>query len=162
MVAMNVDGSSRVSSEVTEDIGVGKKGWSTATTLHIKAQSDLEDTMNDAEGQDEERRRLLANVDGTDVEERPSTSPSSKPAQRTLLASLFAVALLLLSGIVYFTTHTPTARPGTNDLLSNGTHEFKRTIILVSIDGLRWDACSCWSTAHDLMHHIERTTLIEG
>ena len=26
--------------------------------------------MNDAEGQDEERRRLLANVDGTDVEER--------------------------------------------------------------------------------------------
>ncbi|KIM54455.1 hypothetical protein SCLCIDRAFT_31067 [Scleroderma citrinum Foug A] len=104
--------------------------------------------MNDAEGQDEERRRLLANVDGTDVEECPSTSPSSKPAQRTLLASLFAVALLLLSGIVYFTTHTPTARPGTNDLLSNGTHEFKRTIILVSIDGLRADYLDRGLTPH--------------
>jgi len=113
--------------------------------------------MNGAEGQVEERRHLLANVDGADVEERPSTSPSPNPTQGTLLASLLAVVLLLLGGIVYFAIHIPTTRPGT-DLLSNGTHEFKRTVILVSIDGLRWDACCCWFTAHDLLHHTERTT----
>ena len=92
--------------------------------------------MNGATGQDEERRRLLANVDSNEVEEQPTGSPSPKRTEWSLFTSLAVVVLLILSGIVYFATHT--SRPDTQKaLLSNGTHEFKRTVILVSIDGLR-------------------------
>lgn len=34
-----------------------------------------------------------------------------------------------------------------SQLRSNGTHDFKRTVVMVSIDGLRWVVCSCRSSS---------------
>ncbi|KAL4081232.1 alkaline-phosphatase-like protein [Scleroderma citrinum] len=95
---------------------------------------------------DEERRRLLANVDGGDADEQSS---ASKFTRWKPLASLSAMLLLLLGGTVYFAAHVSVSRPDTGkELLSNGTHEFKRTVILVSIDGLRADYLDRGLTPH--------------
>ncbi|KAF9242638.1 alkaline-phosphatase-like protein [Melanogaster broomeanus] len=106
---------------------------------------------------DEERRALLSNVDG-DVEVHPkllnstSSPPSSKsPLTRNwkLLASLSALVLLGLGGAAYFrmcVSHKPARQRG--ELFSNGTHEYKRTVVLISIDGLRADYLDRGLTPH--------------
>ncbi|KIJ64399.1 hypothetical protein HYDPIDRAFT_28347 [Hydnomerulius pinastri MD-312] len=112
---------------------------------------------NDKAHNDEETRGLLSNVDG-DVEDTASSPPapssapsecSSKPRLK-LLASLSALVFLVLAGgAAYVLTRapqTPTKQRG--ELLSNGTHEFKRTAILISIDGLRADYLDRGLTPH--------------
>ncbi|KAF9220905.1 Phosphodiest-domain-containing protein [Gyrodon lividus] len=106
---------------------------------------------------DEERRELLANVDG-DVDVHPelpqSTSPSAsskRPLTRNwkLLAPLCGLVLLAVGGVAYLgmcASQKPARQQG--GLFSNGTHEFKRTVILISIDGLRADYLDRGLTPH--------------
>lgn len=64
------------------------------------------------------------------------TTPSKFSTWKTL-ASLSALVLLFVGGAAYFSART--SQQPTRDIarFSNGTHEFKRTVILISIDGLR-------------------------
>ncbi|KAF8843353.1 Phosphodiest-domain-containing protein [Paxillus ammoniavirescens] len=106
---------------------------------------------------DEERRGLLSNVDG-DVEVHPvPQKPTSSPAPShcslernwRLIASLCALVLLTVGGAGYLGTYVsqnPARQKG--ELFSNGTHEFQRTVILISIDGLRADYLDRGLTPH--------------
>lgn len=56
-----------------------------------------------------------------------------------IVGSLSALVLLAVGGAAYFGARTSKPEQPTRDAerFWNGTHEFKRTVILVSIDGLR-------------------------
>ncbi|KIO05372.1 hypothetical protein M404DRAFT_999981 [Pisolithus tinctorius Marx 270] len=105
-------------------------------------------TAND----DQETRRLLANVD-VDVEEQVKSNTKAEPSQRKwkkpALVSLASLGLLLLGGVSYLSHQTSASGGGPREgYLWNGTHEFKRTVILVSIDGLRADYLDRGLTPH--------------
>ncbi|KAF8443018.1 alkaline-phosphatase-like protein [Boletus edulis BED1] len=51
-----------------------------------------------------------------------------------VLTALAALVVLAVGGAAYFGSQQPTR---STERFSNGTHEFKRTVILISIDGLR-------------------------
>lgn len=80
-------------------------------------------------------------------EERPLLQDEDVPVQPTtptklstwkILASLSALVLVFVGGATCFrarTSQQPIARDAVR--FSNGTHEFQRTVILISIDGLR-------------------------
>lgn len=99
----------------------------------------------------DERRGLLSNVDDIDavqpdLEEQP-TSPSHK---RKRFAG-FSVLLLLILAATLFELWPRTqhdTRTRRDALYSNGTHEFKKTVLMVSIDGLRADYLDRGLTPH--------------
>ncbi|KAH7885418.1 Phosphodiest-domain-containing protein [Phlebopus sp. FC_14] len=118
------------------------------------------DTNNVQVCDDDERRGLLSNVDG-DVEDQAPTPPNTSPSKCQLqrkwkLASLAVVVLFVLGGALYaglrrapFPSRPDNGRDGgRNTLFSNGTHQFKRTVILISIDGLRADYLDRGLTPH--------------
>ncbi|KAG1887655.1 Phosphodiest-domain-containing protein [Suillus subluteus] len=89
-----------------------------------------------------ERRGLLLNVAGTDavqpdLEEQP-TSFATSDKRKLLTATLFEL---------WPRTRHDT-RIGRDALYSNGTHEFKKTVLMVSIDGLRADYLDRGLTPH--------------
>lgn len=113
--------------------------------------------------QDEERKGLLAGIDATDdirqKESRPVQS-ESWPSPRVAIISLVSLVILVLGGVfalAFFYTTPKSAHPDLdfqgNVLRSNGTHNFKRTVVIVSIDGLR-------CVVSTVYHRTELTILI--
>lgn len=109
---------------------------------------------DDGHDSHEERRGLLGGAATgwhDDEDQYPAQQLYSEKQQAPLntwsnsriLGVAVGVILLLVGGVAVkdklaqlFVPHTP-LRFDANEVLSNGTHEFKRTVLLVSIDGLR-------------------------
>jgi hypothetical protein len=102
----------------------------------------------DAHG-DEEREGLLSSGDYPDSSYPPTKCGSSDPpptswSRKKLVATAISLILLLICGAfarsVLFRSQ-PRAQTSLHfegkSLRSNGTHDFKRTALIVSIDGLR-------------------------
>lgn len=95
---------------------------------------------------DGEREGLLAGVDASDDHDTNHQPPTSESWPSTRMAIVIVILLVtLLFGcsfalFYFYTTPTP-AHPDLefngHTLRSNGTHNFKRTVLIVSIDGLR-------------------------
>jgi len=94
----------------------------------------------------EERRGLLysSNEDIEDDHKR-NTKPEPWPTKNILITALAFIVLLIL-GTFTRTMLCPmpgrwgqskSTHSGSNLLLSNGTHDFKQSVLIVSIDGLR-------------------------
>jgi len=96
--------------------------------------------------EDEELKGLLAGVDASDdpdITSRPAYS-ESWPSKRMAIITVVFLITLILGGIFalsFFYTTPKRAHPDLDfqghALRSNGTHNFKRTVVIVSIDGLR-------------------------
>lgn len=95
---------------------------------------------------DEERKGLLAGIDASDDIHHDNTppSPQSWPSRRAAILTVICLVMLLFGGIFALSFFYTTPKPIHPDLdfqghtlRSNGTHNFKRTLIIVSIDGLR-------------------------
>lgn len=105
----------------------------------------------DASATPDERRGLLLKDDDTiqpDVEQQP-TSPA--PSHKRKRFAGFSVLLSLILSATLFELWPRTqddTRIGRNALYSNGTHEFKKTVLMVSIDGLRADYLDRGLTPH--------------
>ncbi|KAG8214525.1 hypothetical protein J3R82DRAFT_9584 [Butyriboletus roseoflavus] len=80
----------------------------------------------------DEERPLL---EDEEVHVQPTTP--SKCSTWKILASLSALVLLSVGGAAYFSAGTSQQPTRDTVRFTNGTHEFKRTVILISIDGLR-------------------------
>ncbi|KAI9508874.1 midasin nuclear AAA ATPase [Russula earlei] len=99
----------------------------------------------------EERKGLLSGVEALSIseDERPRALPlySRRPLSSFGPARIMLVISTLL-GLVFGVSYWVFAPPcpskalhfNGNSLRSNGTHQFKRTVVLVSIDGLRYSA----------------------
>ena len=74
-----------------------------------------------------------------------------------ILTALSALVLLSIGGVAYFGAWTSQHPIRDTTRFSNGTHEFKRTVILISIDGLRQVVC-CTISVHTLMLTLARVT----
>ena len=89
----------------------------------------------------EERKGLLSTDD--DYDDGPEDHSDAKPWKRKkIVFTAFIFIALLITGIIaralLRTTRPSPRHPFTGTVLrSNGTHEFKRTVLIVSIDGLR-------------------------
>lgn len=98
---------------------------------------------------DEERKGLLSNSDREDVlpqyEDHDFTQPEhrSNAQKKGIIAAAAGIITLLLCAAVVrplsrtLCTYYPSSGTSDSELLSNGTHDFKRTVLMVSIDGLR-------------------------
>lgn len=97
----------------------------------------------------DEERPLL---EDEEVHVKPSTPPSY--FNWKILAALSAVVLLSVGGAAYLYLGTRTSQQPTRDAarFSNGTHEFKRTVVLISIDGLRQVVRCCHSGSHPYLN----------
>jgi hypothetical protein len=97
--------------------------------------------------QTEERKGLLS--EHYNEKPEPDTRPNDWSAQK-IAATAAILICILLSGAVARTlllplpTHPNLLFHG-GALRSNGTHDFRRTVLLVSIDGLRWVGLVCIS-----------------
>lgn len=87
----------------------------------------------------EERRGLLD--EDVEYDHKLISTSQSWPAKHILTTALAVIALLVF-GIFARTMHC--TMPGlwghpqaSTELLSNGTHNYKKTVVIVSIDGLR-------------------------
>lgn len=103
----------------------------------------------------EERKGLLSNFDVDDrdngepprYEDEEYAEPRARtPLRKKRIAGIAASFIALLLGASFLVPISRnwcgrmgvTSRPtDPSKLLSNGTHEFKRTVLIVSIDGLR-------------------------
>ena len=103
----------------------------------------------------EERKGLLSNFDVDDgengepprYEDEEYAQPQERtPSQKRRVAGIAAGFIALIIGASFLAPLSRTwcggmsaaSRPtDPSKLLSNGTHEFKRTVLIVSIDGLR-------------------------
>lgn len=92
---------------------------------------------------DEEREGLLRNEDEAPfVKPEPDSAESTTVSQAPRVAWVaFTFVVLLVGGII---TRATLCHPSGNirhfsgsETRSNGTHDFKRTVLMVSIDGLR-------------------------
>jgi len=87
----------------------------------------------------EERRRLL-NEDCIEKSE-PETQPRAWLTQKIAITTLILTGLLITGTVAWMDLIWPYSRhkfPFYEDALrSNGTHDFRRTVLMVSIDGLR-------------------------
>lgn len=91
---------------------------------------------------DEERKGLLSNDFDNDLESESGVRAASGWSRRTIIWTAIIFIILLVSGVFarrLLVGPPPNARPSFSGsaLRSNGTHEFKRTVLIVSIDGLR-------------------------
>lgn len=100
----------------------------------------------------DERRGLLSNVDEDAVQpdlEEQSTSCATSHKRKRFAG--FGVLLSLVLAATLFELWPRTrhdTRIGRDALYSNGTHEFKKTVLMVSIDGLRGDYLDRGLTPH--------------
>jgi hypothetical protein len=103
-----------------------------------------------------ERRGLLSDVDAvdtanTDLEEQLKSPALPGPSKtRKRLAGLSVVLSLIIAATLYELWPRPRHDTGSgrDALYSNGTHEFKKTVLMVSIDGLRADYLDRGLTPH--------------
>ncbi|OAX37433.1 Phosphodiest-domain-containing protein [Rhizopogon vinicolor AM-OR11-026] len=104
----------------------------------------------------DERRGLLSNVDlaadaDADVEGQPTCTPPalSSKKRKPLAGFVFLLSLILaITGFELWPRPRHDTRSGRHALYSNGTHEFKKTVLMVSIDGLRADYLDRGLTPH--------------
>lgn len=85
------------------------------------------------------RRRRSSQVRGENA------SPHTLPRRTAIIASIFlattAIIFLVIPAFIPETTHHYTGMTPQHDVrYSNGTHQFRKTVLMVSIDGLRYDA----------------------
>lgn len=92
---------------------------------------------------DEERKGLLSGADDHEYETQESEyAPRPEWSQRKIVVTAVVFIGLLISGVfarsflLSSSTHPNLFFNGDN-VRSNGTHDFKRTVLIVSIDGLR-------------------------
>lgn len=120
---------------------------------HVRANSQLAD---ERALQDEERKGLLSGIDHDEDDVAPElikaaspfrSSHETWPSRRVALISVAFLTSLIFGGIFalsFFYTTPKKAHPDLDynghTLRSNGTHSFKRTVVVVSIDGLRYAA----------------------
>jgi len=90
----------------------------------------------------EERKGLLSTTDDY-YDDVPEDNSDAKPWKRQrIVFTAFIFIALLITGVIaralLRTTRLSPPHPFSGTVLrSNGTHEFKRTVLIVSIDGLR-------------------------
>lgn len=88
----------------------------------------------------EERKALLASsIDELDIKGLNDLEDKHGWSSRKMALTTLALVVLLVTG-VFARTVFPGRRqqpPSSSILRSNGTHEFKPTVLIVSIDGLR-------------------------
>ncbi|KAG2095131.1 alkaline-phosphatase-like protein [Suillus discolor] len=104
----------------------------------------------------DKRHVLLLNVDDIDavqpdVKEQPTHPAHPAHSHKRLRFAEFSVLLSLIITTTIFefwprTRHDTST--GRDSLYSNGTHEFKKTVLMVSIDGLRADYLDRGLTPH--------------
>lgn len=103
----------------------------------------------------DERRGLLSNVvdDAAhpDLEEQSTTPALSSKKSKRLTGFSVLLSLILTATIFQLWSRIrQDARSGRDALYSNGTHEFKKTVLMVSIDGFRADYLDRGLTPHML------------
>ena len=87
----------------------------------------------------EERKALLpsGSAEPVNIEDKDGWS-----SRRITLTALVLIILLISGAFAFLVLGGPPGRirqPAVSSILrSNGTHEFKPTVLMVSIDGLRW------------------------
>ncbi|OAX37436.1 Phosphodiest-domain-containing protein [Rhizopogon vinicolor AM-OR11-026] len=102
----------------------------------------------------DERRSLLSNVDVVlddqpEFEEKPTSPALSSKKRKPLAGFLFLLSLILaITGFELWPRSQHDTRIGRHALYSNGTHEFKKTVLMVSIDGFRADYLDRGLTPH--------------
>ena len=117
---------------------------------HIKDNSRLAD---ERALQDDERKHLLSGTDNDENDIPPElikaanpfhSSQETWPSRRVAIISVIFLTALIFGGIFalsFFYSAPRKAHPDLDynghTLRSNGTHSFKRTVVVVSIDGLR-------------------------
>jgi hypothetical protein len=103
-------------------------------------------SSSSAPTKDEELVGLLAGADDSDDHHtsfRPASSDSWPSKGMAIVTIVFLITLLLggIFALSFFYTTPKRAHPDLDfqglALRSNGTHNFKRTVVIVSIDGLR-------------------------
>ena len=94
----------------------------------------------------EEEEGLLSGISDTSSKYPETRRPWSRG--KIILTAVFFIFLLISGAFVRSLSWKPVPPPsqshslwftGEGELRSNGTHDFKRTVILVSIDGLRYN-----------------------
>jgi hypothetical protein len=106
------------------------------------------DTIHSGNSIDEEREGLLS---GKEISDQPeSANWSQRPWSRNHIVGIAVALIFLLIGGAFarlLLLHPPSQRPSSGEgdkLASNGTHDFKKTVLMVSIDGLRcFIPCLC-------------------
>ena len=110
---------------------------------------------NSEREQDTVPRRRLLNWLG--VDDNDNTHPGIPRRQRVVLSAGIIIALILGAAFIppYFSSCNssdkkshPNSQFIGSEVRSNGTHDFKRTVLLVSIDGLRADYLDRGFTPH--------------
>ena len=98
-------------------------------------------------------------------EERPLLEHQEvhvKPTTRNystwkILTALSALVLIFVGGVAYFGAWTSQKPTRDTARFSNGTHEFKKTVVLISIDGFR-QVVRCTIPVHILILTLARVT----
>jgi hypothetical protein len=91
----------------------------------------------------EEEEGLLSGIADGFSKHSDSEQPSPWSRKKIIGIAILFIALLLTGTCVRRLALGPSSPPpslwssGEGDLRSNGTHDFKRTVLIVSIDGLR-------------------------
>lgn len=124
---------------------------SSSKLFHGKSRPPAQNIVEEEEG-------LLSGVpDHSSKDEEPDTGHVWSRRKIIGTASVFIALLIsgafvrtLLRGPVSPSTHSLWFTGG-GDLRSNGTHDFKRTVIIVSIDGLRYECTSLKAMPYHLI-----------
>lgn len=95
----------------------------------------------------EERKGLLS--EDYNEKPEPDTQPNVWSSQKVAAVAVTLICILLSGAVVRTLLIAQPLHPNLlfhrGVLRSNGTHDFKRTVLLVSIDGLRWvNSASCF------------------
>jgi len=91
----------------------------------------------------DERLGLLSNVNAVDaahphLEEQPTSPTFSSKKRKHSVGFNVLLSLILVTTIFQLWPHIrQDSTSGSNALYSNGTHEFKKTVLMMSIDGFR-------------------------
>ncbi|KAG6906153.1 hypothetical protein DXG01_015660 [Tephrocybe rancida] len=104
----------------------------------------------------EEEEGLLTGVSNPGAKEDSETDTRTWSRKKIIGTAAFFITLLvsgafvrtLVRGPIAPTSHTFSGWHKGSNLLSNGTHEYKRTVLIVSIDGLRADYLDRGLTPH--------------
>ena len=129
-----------------------EKGFPSSSGQHTPPPRDYEDALAP-----EETKGLLSESDTHFADAHHAEDVFAKQPKRSWkrslgLGSLLALVLLgVYSGAVVYRRSQALARAKAlhfdgDELRSNGTHQFRRTVLLVSIDGLRYVALIHWCT----------------
>jgi hypothetical protein len=92
------------------------------------------------ENNDNEERKGLLSDDYNDNPE-PDPHPNAWSTRKIIVTATALIGLLITGSFARTLLHPPPPHPNLlfhgGSLRSNGTHDFRRTVLMVSIDGLR-------------------------